>query len=30
MSIENEFGDFKKNPYTPDSGRRVFILRKQT
>ena len=28
MHIENEFGDFEKNPYTPDSGRRIFILRK--
>lgn len=29
MHIENEFGDFEKNPYTPDSGRRIFVLRKQ-
>ncbi|MHA2395925.1 MAG: class I SAM-dependent methyltransferase [Candidatus Thorarchaeota archaeon] len=28
MHVENEFGDFEKNPYTPDSGRRIFILRK--
>ena len=26
--IDNEFGDFKKSPYTSDSGRRIFILRK--
>ncbi|MHA2081072.1 MAG: class I SAM-dependent methyltransferase, partial [Candidatus Thorarchaeota archaeon] len=29
MCIENEFGDFDKNPYTPDSGLRIFILKKQ-
>jgi SAM-dependent methyltransferase len=28
LRIENEFGDFEKNPYTPDSGRRIFVLRK--
>ncbi len=28
MKIEDEFGDFEKNPYSPDSGRRVFVLRK--
>ncbi len=28
LHIENEFGDFEKNPYSPDSGRRIFILRK--
>lgn len=28
MQIENEFGDFEKNPYTSESGRRIFILRK--
>ncbi|MBY8998229.1 MAG: class I SAM-dependent methyltransferase, partial [Candidatus Thorarchaeota archaeon] len=27
MIIENEFGDFEKNPYTPDSGRRIFVLK---
>jgi hypothetical protein len=29
MHIENKYGDFEKNPYTPDSGRRIFVLRKQ-
>jgi SAM-dependent methyltransferase len=29
MHIEYEFGDFEKNPYTPDAGRRIFILKKQ-
>ena len=29
LYMENEFGDFDKNPYTPDSGRRIFILKKQ-
>jgi SAM-dependent methyltransferase len=28
FQIEDEFGDFEKNPYTPESGRRIFILRK--
>ena len=28
MHIENEFGDFERNPYRPDSGRRIFVLRK--
>jgi SAM-dependent methyltransferase len=28
MHIEKEFGDFEKNPYTSESGRRIFILRK--
>jgi SAM-dependent methyltransferase len=28
MQIENEFGDFKKNPYTSESVRRIFVLRK--
>jgi SAM-dependent methyltransferase len=28
MHIENEFGDFEKNPYSTDSGRRIFVLRK--
>ncbi|MFX1558993.1 MAG: class I SAM-dependent methyltransferase [Promethearchaeota archaeon] len=28
MHIEDEFGDFEKNPYTPDSGRRIFVLEK--
>jgi hypothetical protein len=28
MQIENEFGDFEKNPYTSESGRRIFILRR--
>ena len=27
--IEKEYGDFDKNPYTPDSGRRIFILKQQ-
>lgn len=29
MHIEDEFGDFEKNPYKPDSGRRIFVLRKK-
>jgi SAM-dependent methyltransferase len=29
MKIEHEFGDFEKNPYNSDSGRRIFVLRKQ-
>ncbi len=29
MHIENEFGDFEKNPYTSESGRRIFVLRKR-
>jgi 2-polyprenyl-3-methyl-5-hydroxy-6-metoxy-1,4-benzoquinol methylase len=28
LQIEDEFGDFEKNPFTLDSGRRIFILRK--
>jgi SAM-dependent methyltransferase len=28
MHIEKEFGDFEKNLYTSESGRRIFILRK--
>ncbi|MFW9834999.1 MAG: class I SAM-dependent methyltransferase [Candidatus Thorarchaeota archaeon] len=28
FQIEDEFGDFEKNPFTPDSGRRIFILKK--
>ena len=28
LQIEEEFGDFEKNPFTLDSGRRIFILRK--
>jgi SAM-dependent methyltransferase len=28
MHNEDEFGDFEKNPYNPDSGRRIFVLRK--
>lgn len=28
LQIEDEFGDFEKNPYTLDSGRRVFILKR--
>jgi SAM-dependent methyltransferase len=30
LQIEDEFGDFEKNPYTHDSGRRVFILKRST
>ncbi|MHA3962288.1 MAG: class I SAM-dependent methyltransferase [Candidatus Thorarchaeota archaeon SMTZ1-45] len=29
LNNENEFGDFQKNPFTLDSGRRIFILRKR-
>ena len=28
MQVEEVFGDFEKNPYNPDSGRRIFVLRK--
>ncbi|MGD9396182.1 MAG: class I SAM-dependent methyltransferase [Candidatus Thorarchaeota archaeon] len=28
MQVEGEFGDFEKNTYSPDSGRRIFVLRK--
>jgi SAM-dependent methyltransferase len=28
FEIEAEFGDFEGNPYTPESGRRIFVLRK--
>ncbi|MFW9974620.1 MAG: class I SAM-dependent methyltransferase [Candidatus Thorarchaeota archaeon] len=28
LNVEDEFGDFEKHPYTHDSGRRIFILRK--
>ena len=28
MQVEEEFGDFEKNIYNPDSGRRIFVLRK--
>lgn len=28
MHVVNEFGDFDKNPFTPDSGRRILILTK--
>ncbi len=28
LNVEEEFGDFEKHPYTHDSGRRIFILRK--
>ncbi len=29
FEIEEEFGDFEENPYTSESGRRIFILRKR-
>ena len=28
FEIEEEFGDFNRNPYNPESGRRIFVLRK--
>ena len=28
LHIEDELGDFEGNPYTPESGRRIFILKK--
>ena len=30
LQIKDDFGDFEKNPYTHDSGRRVFILKRNT
>ncbi|MHA1944277.1 MAG: class I SAM-dependent methyltransferase [Candidatus Thorarchaeota archaeon] len=29
FEIEEELGDFNRNPYNPESGRRIFVLRKR-
>lgn len=29
LQLVDEFGDFEMNPYEPDSGRRIFVLRKE-